>query len=154
VAGACLVQRINGPLIAKGGARVRITLLGLASQTTRLDRVFISKAVAATAPQPWDAAAPLVEVKFNGQPGVVLQNGQPGVSDPATFPVVQGQDLLITFDVNPASQNPLRRSRTGPQFYSKANTAEAKDLDRTAGYSNLPLVNANIVYWIDKIEVA
>jgi hypothetical protein len=149
LAGGTIVQRINGAAITRGGSLVRITLVGLPNQQTVLSAVTISQALPTTAPQPWDSADIPVAVTFGGTP-VNLQNGVPVVSDIISYPVIQGQDLLIAFNVSPASQNVLRRAVTGPVAYTRNNTAEAATQDRSAGYTT----NNNLVYCIERIEVA
>jgi hypothetical protein len=148
-AGNGVVQRINGAAITRGGTFVKLTLVGLPNQVTQLAAVTISHPVAAGATQPWDSVDPPVAVTFGGA-AVSLQNGVPAVSDIISFPVTQGEDLLIAFDVSAASQNVLRRGVTGAQAHRRANTAEAATQDRSAGYGT----ENNLVYCIERIEVA
>jgi hypothetical protein len=150
-AGNGIVQRIGGAAITRGGTFVKLTLVGLANQVTQLAAVTISHPVAAGAPQPWDSADPPLPVTFGGGgAAVALQNGVPVVSDIITFPVTQGEDLLIAFDVSATSQNVLRRGVTGTQAYRRNNTAEAATQDRSAGYGT----ENNLAYCIERIEVA
>jgi hypothetical protein len=148
--GDCIVQRIPGAAITRGGSLVRITLQGLATQETRLDFVSLSQSLPTTAPEPWDSADPPVQVTFSGNPVVILQNGMPAVSDIISYPIAAGADLLIAFDVNATSQNLLRRTVTGAQAYIRNNTSQAAAQNRSAGY----LTNNNLVHCVDKIEVA
>jgi len=148
-AGRGIVQRINGAGIVRGGTFVRITLVGLQGQETRLSAVTISHPAPINAPQPWDSADPPAAVTFGGA-AVSLPNGAAAVSDIISFPVVTGEDLLVAFDVSATSQNVLRRGVTGSQAYTKNNTAEAATQDRSAGYST----ENNVVYCIERIEVA
>ncbi|MFO1092478.1 MAG: fibronectin type III domain-containing protein [Planctomycetaceae bacterium] len=150
VAGACVVQRIPGSALSRGGSLVRITLTGLANQETRLDFVSISQSLPTTSPQPWDAADLPVPVPFGGVAMVSLQNGTSAVSDIVQYPVTQGQDLIIAFDVDPASQNVLRRTVVGAEAYLRNNTAQAAAQDRAPGYATIN----NVVYCIERIEVA
>jgi hypothetical protein len=149
LAGGCIVQRIPGATITRGGTLVRITLVGLPNQTTQLSAVTISQTLPTSAPQPWDAADIPVAVTFGGT-AVSLQNGVPVVSNIISYPVTQGQDLLIAFNVSPASQNVLRRGVTGAVGYTRNNTAEAATQDRSAGYGT----NNDLMYCIERIEVA
>ncbi len=148
-AGDCIVQRIPGAVITRGGTLVKITLVGLPNQNTQLSAVTISQALPTTAPQPWDSVDIPVAVTFGGTP-INLQNGVPVVSDIVSYPVAQGQDLLIAFNVSPASQNVLRRAVTGAVAYTRNNTAEAATQLRSAGYGT----NNDVVYCIERIEVA
>ena len=148
-AGNGVVQRINGAAITRGGTFVKVTLAGLPNQVTQLAAVTISHPVATNAPQPWDSADPPVALTFGGA-AVTLQNGVPVVSDILSFPVKQGEDLLIAFDVSVASQNVLRRGVTGAQAYRRTNSAEAATQDRSAGYGT----ENNLVYCIERIEIA
>jgi hypothetical protein len=143
----CIVQRVNG--IAKGGAFVRVTLRGIASQTTVLTAVSVSRAVPLTEPQPWNSADPPKAVTFGGG-AVNLSGGGTAVSDKISYPVVQGQDLLLALDVGSASGRILRRPLPGGLAYIGDNRAEAAVMPRTAGYNT---VNAN-AYCIEMIEVA
>lgn len=149
-AGNGIVQRISGTAITRGGTFVKLTLVGLPNQVTQLAAVTISHPVAIGAPQPWDSADPPLPVTFAGAAAVSLANGVPVVSDIISFPVTQGEDLLIAFDVSAASQNVVRRGVTGAQAYRRINTAEAATQDRSAGYAT----ENNLVYCIERIEVA
>jgi len=149
-AGDCIVQRIQGSALLQGGGLVRITLIGLATQTTQLNAVTISQPLLIPTPEPWDAADLPVPVTFGGSAAVTLQNGLAAVSDTISYPVEAGRDLLIAFDFNAGSQNVLRRTVTGAQAYTRNNTAEATIQDRSAGYATIN----NVVHCIAKIEVA
>lgn len=149
-AGDCIVQRIPGTAILKGGSFVRITLASLSNLTTQLDAVTISQSLLTPTPEPWDSADPPVPVTFAGSVAVSLQNGATAVSDTIGYPVEVGRDLLIAFDFSAASQNILRRTVIGAQAYSRNNTAQATVQDRSAGYATIN----NLVHCIEKIEVA
>lgn len=144
----CIVQRVNGN--TKNGIFVRVTLRGIANQTTALTAVSISRAVPLTEPQPWNSADQPKAVTFSGGNSVNLAGGGTAVSDKISYPVVQGQDLLLALDVGSASGRILRRPLPAGLAYIGDNRAEATVMPRTAGYNT---VNNN-AYCIEMIEVA
>lgn len=143
-----IVQRINGA--ALGGSFVRITLRGVVNETTVLTRVTVSTAVPAGAVQPWDSVDQPVPVTFAGAAAVNISGGGTAVSDRISFPVTQGQDLLVAFDVAAASGRILRRSLAGAQAFIGGNRAEAGVMDRSGGYN----ASNGVVFCIELVEVA
>ncbi len=153
-AGSCIVQRITGVLLTQPKQSIRISLRGVAGQSTKLTNVCISNAVLAGAVQPWDATDAPVDVTFAGMKGVILLNDQIVASDKIRFAVAPGKDLLIAFDVVApvpnAPQLVQRRTLTGMTAYVKGSAAEASSQDRSQGYNDID----DSVYCIETIEVA
>lgn len=145
----CIVQRING--VPRSGKFVRVTLRGIANSTSVLTAVTVSRAVPAGSPQEYNSADQPRVLTFNGAGGVTLQNGEVKTSDKVRYDVTQGQDLLVAFDVSPASGNILRRIVTGTlSFIGNNNAGEAALMNRSAGYNT----QTDRVFCIERIEVA
>jgi hypothetical protein len=146
----CIVQRING--LARGGRFVRVTLRGIVNETTVLTAVTVSRAVPAGSPQPYNSADAPKTVTFAGASAVTLLNGEVKTSDKVAYdpPLVQGQDLLVAFNVGAGSGRILRRIVTGALAFIGNNLAEAAAMNRSAGYNT----QSDRVYCIELIEVA
>lgn len=145
----CIVQRING--VARGGKFVRVTLRGIANATTVLTAVTVSRAVPAGSPQEYNSADQPRVLTFNGVGGVTLQNGEAKTSDKIRYDVLQGQELLVAFDVSAASGNILRHVVTGAlSFIGNNNAGEAAAINRSAGYNE----QNDRVFCVERIELA
>lgn len=143
-----IVQRING--VARGGNFIRLTLRGIVNETTALTRVTVSTAVPAGASQPWNSADQPVTVTFGGAATVTISSGGTAVSDKISFPVIQGQDLLVAFDVAAGSGRILRRNLAGAVAFVGGNRAEAGVMNRSGGYNT----SNGVVFCIESVEVA
>jgi hypothetical protein len=147
-----LVHRISAT--SKAGRFVRITLRGIVGQTTALSAVTISKAVPATAVQPWNSQDQPQPVTFNGGSGAVSFTGD-GVgtkeSDKISYAIAAGEDVLVALDVAAGSGRIVRRDNVpGVVAYTGDNRAEAALMNRTAGYNT----DIGRVFCIELIEVA
>ncbi len=148
-AGFTIVQRIKAASLSNKGTKVKITLRGPLGTSLTIDHVAISQAATGAAADPWDSAADLTTV----QVGVVLAANTRKTLDPANYTLDRTKDLLIAFDINPASD--LVRMATLPGAGLEAYTVlidppEALTKDRADGSYNIETDN---LYLIEEIEV-
>jgi len=153
-----LIMRISA--VSKTGRFVRITLRGIAGQTTALSAITISRAVPATAVQPWDSQDKPLPVTFDGGNSAVSFTGDgvgtkqsDTISDMMTPRdlITQGEDLLVALDVAAGSERIVRREGVpGVEAYVGDGRAEAASMPRTAGYNT----TIGRVFCIELIELA
>jgi hypothetical protein len=159
--GSTIVQRIDAANLTGVGSssKIRVGLRGSTAAILKINKVTISQAVAAG--QAWNSTAPITPLLFGGASGVTIPirppptapPTPPTVSDKTNYTFVAGKDLIIAFDINPATGSVGKLAAfAGPNMYSKANVTEAMVLippNRTAGYTT----HINSVYIVEKIEV-
>ena len=146
--GFCAVQRLSHALLAAGGTQVRITLRGSTTGSLTFDKVTISQPDATTGADLYDAAPDLTDVAS----GVTIPANTAVLVGPVNYRLNPTKDLLVAFDISntPNEGNTRVGPLTGATAFASPATAEAGVRDRTTNYPN---VNANILAFIEKIEV-
>jgi hypothetical protein len=88
-------------------------------------------------------------VFFQGAAGVLVSAGTSVPSDETSYPLDEGQDLIVAFDVGTPGFIRRRSGVPGARQYQLANSSEAAVPDRTSGDGAL----GDTVAIVEKIEV-
>jgi hypothetical protein len=91
--GSCIVQRIEPSRLFRGGTLVVLTVAASTNTNLVIDRIYISQA--ASGGDPYDPGPDLTEVAS----AVFVPQGTLLTLPPVTYPLVEGQPLLIAFDI-------------------------------------------------------
>jgi hypothetical protein len=153
--GYCLVQRIEGVRVSRGGIRVALTLHGSSDGDTHIERIYISRADPNG--KPYDSDSDLTAITSLSTP---VPKGATVIIPPVNYQVYKGEPLLLAIDFSVAPSSNISCNKGVPTgqacaYYNTGAWAAIKDRAATAAAQSLPeFTKYPGVYVIEKIKVS